>query len=81
MHLVERGRLMRRALPSSSATMLESGGLARQVEGGVGRRRRHHVEDRRTSFGFNDAWAVGVSDRLHGRRLSVPDVTSNPASG
>lgn len=59
--------------------VLESGGpVARQVEGGVGVRRGIAWKTG-TSFGFRDAWAVGVSDRYTvGVWVGRPDGTPNP---
>lgn len=59
--------------------MLESGGpVARQVEGGVGAR-RGLMWKTGTSFGFRDAWAVGVSDHYTvGVWVGRPDGTPNP---
>ncbi len=59
--------------------VLESGGpVARQVEGSVGARRGIAWKTG-TSFGFRDAWAVGVSDRYTaGVWVGRPDGTPNP---
>ena len=59
--------------------VLESGGpVARQVDGGVGARRGIAWKTG-TSFGFRDAWAVGVSDRYTvGVWVGRPDGTPNP---
>jgi penicillin-binding protein 1C len=59
--------------------LLESGGpVARQVESGVGAR-RGIMWKTGTSFGFRDAWAVGVSDRYTvGVWIGRPDGTPNP---
>jgi penicillin-binding protein 1C len=59
--------------------VLESGGpVARQVDGGVGTRRGIAWKTG-TSFGFRDAWAVGVSDRFTvGVWVGRPDGTPNP---
>ena len=59
--------------------VLESGGpVARQVEGGLGVRRGIAWKTG-TSFGFRDAWAVGVSDRFTvGVWVGRPDGTPNP---
>lgn len=59
--------------------ILEAGGpVARQVEGGVGAR-RGIMWKTGTSFGFRDAWAVGVSDRYTvGVWVGRPDGTPNP---
>ncbi len=59
--------------------VLESGGpVARQVEGGVGVRRGIAWKTG-TSFGFRDAWALGVSDRYTvGIWVGRPDGTPNP---
>lgn len=59
--------------------LLEAGGpLTRQVEGGIGARRGIAWKTG-TSFGFRDAWAVGVSDRhTVGVWVGKPDGTPNP---
>ena len=59
--------------------ILEAGGpLARHVDGGVGARRGIAWKTG-TSFGFRDAWAVGVSDRYTvGVWVGRPDGTPNP---
>lgn len=59
--------------------VLESGGpVARQVDGGVGARRGVAWKTG-TSFGFRDAWAIGVSDRFTaGVWVGRPDGTPNP---
>lgn len=59
--------------------LLESGGpVARVVDGGVGVRRGIAWKTG-TSFGFRDAWAVGVSDRFTvGVWVGRPDGTPNP---
>ena len=59
--------------------VLESGGpVARSVEQGAGIRRGLAWKTG-TSFGFRDAWAVGVSDRLTiGVWIGRPDGTPNP---
>ncbi len=59
--------------------ILEAGGPhARHVEGGVGARRGIAWKTG-TSFGFRDAWAVGVSDRYTvGVWVGRPDGTPNP---
>lgn len=59
--------------------VLESGGpVAREVEGGVGAR-RGVMWKTGTSFGFRDAWAVGVSDHYTaGVWVGRPDGTPNP---
>lgn len=59
--------------------VLESGGpVARQVEGSVGTR-RGIMWKTGTSFGFRDAWAVGVSDHYTvGVWVGRPDGTPNP---
>lgn len=59
--------------------ILESGGpVGRAVESGTGARRGIAWKTG-TSFGFRDAWAVGVSDRLTvGVWVGRPDGTPNP---
>ncbi|WP_301102138.1 penicillin-binding protein 1C [Propionivibrio sp.] len=59
--------------------VLESGGpVTRQLENGVGVRRGIAWKTG-TSFGFRDAWAVGVSDRFTvGVWVGRPDGTPNP---
>ncbi len=59
--------------------VLESGGpVARQVEAGLGAR-RGIMWKTGTSFGFRDAWAVGVSDHYTvGVWVGRPDGTPNP---
>ncbi|GHU03389.1 penicillin-binding protein 1C [Betaproteobacteria bacterium] len=59
--------------------VLEAGGpVARLVNGGVGARRGIAWKTG-TSFGFRDAWAVGVSDRhTVGVWVGRPDGTPNP---
>ena len=59
--------------------ILESGGpVARMVDGGIGSRRGIAWKTG-TSFGFRDAWAVGVSDRhTAGVWVGRPDGTPNP---
>ena len=59
--------------------VLEAGGpVARQVNDGVGIRRGIAWKTG-TSFGFRDAWAVGVSDRFTvGVWIGRPDGTPNP---
>lgn len=59
--------------------LLEAGGpVARQVDGGAGARRGIAWKTG-TSFGFRDAWAVGVSDRFTvGVWVGRPDGTPNP---
>ncbi len=59
--------------------VLESGGpVARQIDGGLGARRGIAWKTG-TSFGFRDAWAVGVSNRFTaGVWVGRPDGTPNP---
>jgi penicillin-binding protein 1C len=59
--------------------VLESGGpVGRAVEAGMGARRGIAWKTG-TSFGFRDAWAIGVSDRLTvGVWIGRPDGTPNP---
>ncbi|MDR3087437.1 MAG: penicillin-binding protein 1C [Azoarcus sp.] len=59
--------------------VLEAGGpVARQVNEGIGARRGIAWKTG-TSFGFRDAWAVGVSDRhTAGVWVGRPDGTPNP---
>jgi penicillin-binding protein 1C len=76
---VEEARLMSEGAAFIIRDVLESGGpVARQVEGGVGAR-RGIMWKTGTSFGFRDAWAVGVSDRYTvGVWVGRPDGTPNP---
>lgn len=76
---VEEARLMSEGAAFIIRDLLESGGpVARQVEGGVGAR-RGIMWKTGTSFGFRDAWAVGVSDRYTvGVWVGRPDGTPNP---
>jgi penicillin-binding protein 1C len=59
--------------------VLEAGGpVGRQVAGGIGARRGIAWKTG-TSFGFRDAWAIGVSDRhTVGVWVGRPDGTPNP---
>ena len=76
---VEEARLMSEGAAFIVRDVLESGGpVARQVEGGVGAQ-RGIMWKTGTSFGFRDAWAVGVSDRYTvGVWVGRPDGTPNP---
>lgn len=76
---LEEARMMSEGAAFIIRDVLESGGpVARQVEGGVGVRRGIAWKTG-TSFGFRDAWAVGVSDRYTvGVWVGRPDGTPNP---
>lgn len=76
---VEEARMMSEGAAFIVRDVLEAGGpVARQVEGGVGARRGIAWKTG-TSFGFRDAWAVGVSDRFTvGVWVGRPDGTPNP---
>ena len=76
---LEETRMMSAGAAFIVRDILESGGpLARAVEGGVGVRRGIAFKTG-TSFGFRDAWSVGVSDRLTvGVWVGRPDGTPNP---
>ena len=76
---LEEARLMSEGAAFIVRDVLEAGGpVARQVEGGVGARRGIAWKTG-TSFGFRDAWAVGVSDRYTvGVWVGRPDGTPNP---
>ncbi len=76
---MEETRMMSEGAAFIVRDVLESGGpVARQVEGGVGVRRGIAWKTG-TSFGFRDAWAVGVSDRYTvGVWVGRPDGTPNP---
>ncbi|WP_407279332.1 penicillin-binding protein 1C [Aromatoleum evansii] len=76
---LEEARMMSAGAAFIVRDILESGGpLARAVEGGVGVRRGIAFKTG-TSFGFRDAWSVGVSDRLTvGVWVGRPDGTPNP---
>lgn len=75
----EEARMMSEGAAFIIRDVLESGGpVAREVEGGVGARRGIAWKTG-TSFGFRDAWAVGVSDRYTvGVWVGRPDGTPNP---
>lgn len=75
----EEARMMSEGAAFIIRDVLESGGpLARQVEGGVGTRRGIAWKTG-TSFGFRDAWAIGVSDGFTvGIWVGRPDGTPNP---
>lgn len=79
----EAPRVEQRMLSAGAAfiirDILESGGpVGRAVEAGSGIRRGIAWKTG-TSFGFRDAWAVGVSDRLTvGVWIGRPDGTPNP---
>jgi penicillin-binding protein 1C len=72
-------RLMSEGAAFIIRDLLESGGpVARLVEGGVSAQ-RGIMWKTGTSFGFRDAWAVGVSDRYSvGVWIGRPDGTPNP---
>ena len=76
---VEEARLMSAGAAFIVRDLLESGGpVARQVDEGLGTRRGIAWKTG-TSFGFRDAWAVGVSDRhTVGVWVGRPDGTPNP---
>ena len=76
---VHEARLMSAGAAFIVRDILEGGGpLARHVEGTVGARRGIAWKTG-TSFGFRDAWAVGVSDRhTVGVWVGRPDGTPNP---
>ena len=76
---LQEARLMSEGAAFIVRDILEAGGpLARHVEGGVGARRGIAWKTG-TSFGFRDAWAVGVSDRhTVGVWVGRPDGTPNP---
>ena len=76
---LEEARLMSEGAAFIVRDLLEAGGpVARQVEGGMGVRRGIAWKTG-TSFGFRDAWAVGVSDRYTvGVWVGRPDGTPNP---
>ncbi|WP_300453743.1 penicillin-binding protein 1C [Accumulibacter sp.] len=76
---VEETRMLSAGAAFIVRDVLESGGpVARQVDGGVGARRGIAWKTG-TSFGFRDAWAVGVSDRYTvGVWVGRPDGTPNP---
>ena len=76
---LEEARMLSEGAAFIVRDMLESGGpVARQVEAGVGAR-RGIMWKTGTSFGFRDAWALGVSDRYTvGVWVGRPDGTPNP---
>ena len=76
---VHEARLMSAGAAFIVRDILETGGpLTRHVEGTVGARRGIAWKTG-TSFGFRDAWAVGVSDRhTVGVWVGRPDGTPNP---
>jgi membrane carboxypeptidase/penicillin-binding protein PbpC len=76
---IEEARMMSEGAAFIIRDVLESGGpVARQVNDGVGIRRGIAWKTG-TSFGFRDAWAVGVSDRFTvGVWIGRPDGTPNP---
>ncbi|MDR1708326.1 MAG: penicillin-binding protein 1C [Candidatus Accumulibacter sp.] len=76
---IEEARLMSEGAAFIVRDMLEAGGpVARLVDGGVGARRGIAWKTG-TSFGFRDAWAIGVSDRhTAGVWVGRPDGTPNP---
>jgi penicillin-binding protein 1C len=76
---VEEARMLSEGAAYIIRDLLESGGpLTRQVEGGIGSR-LGIMWKTGTSFGFRDAWAVGVSDRYTvGVWIGRPDGTPNP---
>jgi len=79
---VEEARLLSEGAAFIIRDVLESGGpVARYVEGGGNAlgARRGIMWKTGTSFGFRDAWAVGVSDRYTvGVWVGRPDGTPNP---
>ncbi|WP_291993237.1 penicillin-binding protein 1C [Candidatus Accumulibacter sp. ACC003] len=76
---LEEARMMSAGAAFIIRDILESGGpLARLVDDGVGERRGIAWKTG-TSFGFRDAWALGVSDRFTiGVWIGRPDGTPNP---
>ncbi len=76
---LEEARMMSEGTAFIVRDVLESGGpVTRQLESGVGARRGIAWKTG-TSFGFRDAWAVGVSDRFTvGVWVGRPDGTPNP---
>ena len=76
---LDEARMMSEGAAFIIRDVLEAGGpLTRQIENGVGARRGIAWKTG-TSFGFRDAWAVGVSDRLSiGVWVGRPDGTPNP---
>lgn len=76
---LEEARLMSAGAAFIVRDVLESGGpVARWVEGSAAQRRGLAWKTG-TSFGFRDAWAVGVSDSLTvGVWVGRPDGTPNP---
>lgn len=76
---LEEARMMSEGAAFIIREVLESGGPhARMIESGVGVRRGIAWKTG-TSFGFRDAWAVGVSDRYTvGVWVGRPDGTPNP---
>ena len=76
---LEEARMLSEGAAFIIRDVLESGGpVARQVDGGVGTRRGIAWKTG-TSFGFRDAWAVGVSDHFAvGVWVGRPDGTPNP---
>jgi len=76
---LEEARMMSEGAAFIIRDVLESGGpVMRQIENGVGARRGIAWKTG-TSFGFRDAWAVGVSDRFTvGVWVGRPDSTPNP---
>ena len=75
----EEARMMSEGAAFIIRDVLEAGGpVARQLDPGVGARRGIAWKTG-TSFGFRDAWAVGVSDRhTIGVWVGRPDGTPNP---
>lgn len=75
----EEARMMSEGAAFIIRDILESGGpVGRAVESGPGARRGIAWKTG-TSFGFRDAWAIGVSDRLTvGVWVGRPDGTPNP---
>ncbi|MBO3703718.1 MAG: penicillin-binding protein 1C [Candidatus Accumulibacter sp.] len=76
---IEEARMLSEGAAFIIRDVLEAGGpVARQVNDGVGIRRGIAWKTG-TSFGFRDAWAVGVSDRFTvGVWIGRPDGTPNP---
>jgi penicillin-binding protein 1C len=76
---LEETRMMSEGAAFIVRDVLESGGpVTRMLESGIGARRGIAWKTG-TSFGFRDAWAIGVSDRLTiGVWVGRPDGTPNP---
>jgi penicillin-binding protein 1C len=76
---LEEARMLSEGAAFIVRDVLEAGGpVLRQVDGGIGARRGIAWKTG-TSFGFRDAWAIGVSDRhTVGVWVGRPDGTPNP---